>query len=103
MTGASGYAGRHLEQNDYYAEGERVKGQWYGKGADQLGLHGELQPEQFEAIRQGLHPETGEFLRPRHSADRIFGTRKTVDPCRRKRSAPTDGQSARTGLPRDKW
>ena len=26
--------------------------------------------EQFEAVREGLHPETGEFLRPRHSADR---------------------------------
>jgi hypothetical protein len=25
--------------------------------------------EQFEAVREGLHPETGEFLRPRHSAD----------------------------------
>jgi len=22
-------------------------------------------------VREGLHPETGEFLRPRHSADRI--------------------------------
>ena len=26
--------------------------------------------KQFEAVREGLHPETGEFLRPRHSADR---------------------------------
>ena len=25
----------------------------------------------FEAVREGLHPETGEFLRPRHSADRL--------------------------------
>ena len=71
MTGAAGYAGRHLQQNDYYAEGERVKGAWYGNGAQQLGLEGEVQPEQFEAIRQGLDPESGEFLRQRHSADRI--------------------------------
>ena len=71
MTGAAGYAGRHLQQNDYYAEGERVKGAWYGNGAQQLGLEGEVQPEQFEAIRQGLDPDTGEFLRQRHSADRI--------------------------------
>ncbi len=36
-----------------------------------LGLRGEVTQEQFEAVREGLHPESGEFLRPRHSADRI--------------------------------
>ena len=36
-----------------------------------LGLRGEVTQKQFEAVREGLHPETGEFLRPRHSADRI--------------------------------
>jgi conjugative relaxase-like TrwC/TraI family protein len=46
-------------------------GQWLGHGAELLGLSGEVQLEQFEAIRQGLHPETGEFLRPRQSADRF--------------------------------
>jgi hypothetical protein len=35
-----------------------------------LALRGEVTREQFEAIREGLQPETGEFLRPRHSADR---------------------------------
>ena len=35
-----------------------------------LGLRGEVTQEHFEAIREGLNPETGEFLRPRHSADR---------------------------------
>ena len=71
MSGAAGYAGRHLEQNDYFAEGETVKGQWCGQGAELLGLRGEVKPEQFEAIREGLHPDTGEFLRQRHGADRV--------------------------------
>jgi len=35
-----------------------------------LGLSGEVTRKQFEAVREGLHPETGEFLRPRHGADR---------------------------------
>jgi conjugative relaxase-like TrwC/TraI family protein len=35
-----------------------------------LGLRGNVNHEQFEAIREGCHPETGEFLRPRHGADR---------------------------------
>jgi conjugative relaxase-like TrwC/TraI family protein len=71
MTGGAGYAQRHLEHSDYYDEHRRVQGEWHGQGAELLGLRGEVTREQFEAVREGLHPETGEFLRPRHSADRI--------------------------------
>lgn len=71
MTGGAGYAQRHLEHSDYYDEYRRVQGEWHGQGAGLLGLRGEVTREQFEAVREGLHPETGEFLRPRHSADRI--------------------------------
>jgi conjugative relaxase-like TrwC/TraI family protein len=70
MSGGVGYAQRHLEHSDYYDEYRRVQGEWNGRGAELLGLRGEVTPEQFEAIREGLNPETGEFLRPRHSADR---------------------------------
>jgi conjugative relaxase-like TrwC/TraI family protein len=70
MTGGAGYAQRHLEHSDYYDEGRRVQGEWHGSGAELLGLRGEVTQEQFEAVREGLHPESGEFLRPRHSADR---------------------------------
>ena len=71
MTNAQGYAARHLEHSDYYAEGERVVGQWRGRGAELLALSGPVKSEEFEAIRQGLDPHTGEFLRQRQSADRI--------------------------------
>ena len=70
MTGGAGYAQRHLEHSDYYDEHRRVQGEWHGRGAELLGLRGSVTHEQFEAIREGSHPETGEFLRPRHSADR---------------------------------
>src|ERR1700730_3962172 len=70
MSDGTGYSARHLEHSDYYAEGERVTGQWQGRGADLLGLAGEVQSEEFEALRQGLDPQSGEFLRQRHSADR---------------------------------
>lgn len=70
MTGGIGYAQRHLEHSDYYDEQRRIQGEWHGCGAELLGLRGEVTREHFEAIREGLHPETGEFLRPRHSADR---------------------------------
>src|SRR6516164_187917 len=71
MSNGQGYSARHLQHSDYYAEGERVVGHWRGRGAAELGLVGEVKEEQFEAIRQGLHPETGEYLRPRQSADRL--------------------------------
>jgi conjugative relaxase-like TrwC/TraI family protein len=70
MTDGAGYAQRHLEHSDYYDEGRRVQGEWHGQGAELLGLRGEVARNQFEAVREGLHPESGEFLRPRHSADR---------------------------------
>jgi len=71
MSNGEGYAARHLAHSDYYAEGERVVGRWFGRGAELLGLTGEVQSEHFEAIRQGLDPFSGEFLRQRHSADRV--------------------------------
>lgn len=71
MTGGQGYARNHLAHNDYYDQNRSVTGLWHGRGAELLGLNGEVTPESFEAMREGLHPETGEFLRPRHSADRL--------------------------------
>ena len=71
MTDGSGYSARHLQHSDYYAEGERITGNWQGRGAELLGLSGEVRTDQFEALRQGLDPGSGEFLRQRHSADRI--------------------------------
>ena len=70
MSNGAGYSARHLQHSDYYAEGERVTGQWQGRGAEILGLAGEVKSEQFEALRQGVDPQSGEFLRQRHSADR---------------------------------
>lgn len=71
MTGGQGYARNHLAHNDYYDQNRSVTGTWHGRGAELLGLKGEVTSESFEAMREGLHPETGEFLRPRHSADRL--------------------------------
>jgi conjugative relaxase-like TrwC/TraI family protein len=70
MSDGTGYSARHLEHSDYYAEGERVTGRWQGRGAELLGLAGEVRAEDFEAIRDGLDPRSGEFLRQRQSADR---------------------------------
>jgi conjugative relaxase-like TrwC/TraI family protein len=78
MSDGRGYSARHLESNDYYAEGERVTGQWQGRGAELLGLSGDVKAEDFESIRQGLDPHGHEFLRLRHSADRLAADGKRL-------------------------
>jgi conjugative relaxase-like TrwC/TraI family protein len=70
MSDGTGYSSKHLEHSDYFAEGERVIGQWRGRGAELLGLSGDVKTDEFEHVRQACHPGTGEFLRQRQSADR---------------------------------
>jgi conjugative relaxase-like TrwC/TraI family protein len=71
MTGSETYAAHHFSNNDYYAVGETITGEWIGRGAELLGLQGAVTMEQFDAIRQGNDPSTGQFLRQRQSADRF--------------------------------
>jgi conjugative relaxase-like TrwC/TraI family protein len=71
MAGGEGYAQRHLQQSDYFDQKRTVEGQWHGRGAQLLGLSGKVASEDFESVRQGLDPATGEFLRQRLGADRI--------------------------------
>lgn len=59
------YLSRHLTANDYYSEGELVTGFWVGEGAERLGLKGDVEPEQFDALRCNRHPGTGQKLTPR--------------------------------------
>ena len=59
MAGGETYAKHHLSNNDYYSVGETITGQWVGRGAQLLGLEGEVTMDQFDAIRQGNHPATG--------------------------------------------
>jgi conjugative relaxase-like TrwC/TraI family protein len=77
MSDGKGYASKHLEHSDYYAEGERVAGRWAGRAAEMLGLRGTVRVEDFESLRQGLDPRTGEFLRQRQGADRVDASGET--------------------------
>jgi len=77
MSDGKGYSSNHLEHSDYYSENEHVVGHWHGRGAELLGLSGEVKSADFESVRQACHPETGEFLRQRQSADRTSLDGKT--------------------------
>lgn len=54
-------------QDNYYASSP---GRWYGKGAEALGLSGEVQAETFAALLEGSDPRTGEELAAAGGADR---------------------------------
>ena len=55
-------------QANYYTEGETICSKWHGKLADQWGLRGEVEEEQFSRLANGQHPITGEQLVRRKTA-----------------------------------
>jgi conjugative relaxase-like TrwC/TraI family protein len=65
ITDGGTYLKRHLTANDYYAEGEKVEGEWFGKGAEKLGLQGTVDAETFELLRSNVNPATGKRLTAR--------------------------------------
>ena len=44
LKGAKGILREHLCVGDYYDEGQRVAGEWMGKGAERLGYVGKVGP-----------------------------------------------------------
>jgi conjugative relaxase-like TrwC/TraI family protein len=59
---AETYYEEKYSQDDYYSEKQRVVGDWFGRGADELGLSGEVATEDFRAVLRGLRPASGEVL-----------------------------------------
>jgi len=49
-------------QENYYSEGDRIRGEWHGKLAEKWGLRGGMQEEQFRRLSDGQHPTSGEQL-----------------------------------------
>jgi conjugative relaxase-like TrwC/TraI family protein len=49
-------------QENYYSEGDKIRGQWHGKLAEKWGLHGAVEEAQFRRLSDGQHPITGEQL-----------------------------------------
>lgn len=71
IRNGSTYLANHLSANDYYAKGEKVTGEWVGKGAESLGLSGDVSAADFEALRINQRPGTGERLTPRTKDTRM--------------------------------
>jgi len=59
---AETYYEEKYSHDDYYSEKQQVVGQWFGRGAEELGLSGEIATEDFRAVLRGLRPASGEVL-----------------------------------------
>src|SRR5260370_893657 len=62
-------------RENYYTEGEQIRGEWHGRLAEQWGLCGEVRQEHFQRLSEGQHPITGEQL-IRHQAAREYMNRR---------------------------
>jgi conjugative relaxase-like TrwC/TraI family protein len=62
-------------KENYYTEGERVRGVWQGQLAERWGLKGEVNEEQFARLSEGQHPMTGEALLRRQQAREFVNER----------------------------
>jgi conjugative relaxase-like TrwC/TraI family protein len=58
-------------EENYYSEGDRIRGEWDGRLAQEWGLRGEVQEEHFQRLANGQHPLTGEQL-VRHQTAREY-------------------------------
>jgi conjugative relaxase-like TrwC/TraI family protein len=65
LKNAREYFEAHLCVGDYYDEGQRVAGQWFGTGAEQLGLSGKVRADDFLRLCENQHPVSGETLTQR--------------------------------------
>jgi conjugative relaxase-like TrwC/TraI family protein len=57
----------------YYLDVGEPRGEWHGRGAEALGLVGEVEDEAFLSLMTGLHPETGQPLGRRYSEASVRG------------------------------
>jgi len=61
-TQAETYYEEKYVHDDYYSEEQRVSGQWFGRGAEALGLSGAVASEDFRAVLRRQRPATAEVL-----------------------------------------
>ncbi len=74
LNNAEKYFKEHLSAGDYYAEGKHVPGDWFGVGAKELGLRGNVCMDDFVKLCRNINPETDARLTQRHKPQnrRVF-------------------------------
>src|SRR5215471_4359180 len=68
-------------KDNYYTEGEKVRGEWHGRLAASWGLRGEVNEQHFARLADGQHPITEEQLvQHRASYEYANGQGETIRP-----------------------
>src|SRR6202167_2458544 len=66
-------------QENYYSEGDRIRGEWHGRLAQEWGLSGEVREDHFQRLANGQHPITAEQLvRHQTAREQVNGRGQTV-------------------------
>jgi conjugative relaxase-like TrwC/TraI family protein len=73
LANAKSYFREHLAVGDYYREGQKVSGEWFGEAATALGLTGAVSETEFFALCENEHPQTGHCLTQRKNTVRQEG------------------------------
>lgn len=77
QSGSAAQAKRYytegLGREDYYVGAEELPGIWGGRGAERLGLAGEVKAEQFKRLCENQHPDGSGKLTARNKANRRVG------------------------------
>ena len=60
----------YYSSGDYYLDGQELAGVWRGEGAKKLGLSGEVKRAEWDALCDGINPNTGEKLLQRRKENR---------------------------------
>ena len=79
LKNAKGYFEEHLCVGDYYDEGQRVSGAWFGAGAEKLGLSEKVRADEFLRLCDNQHPSTGDKLTQRFKTTRQDGDHTTAN------------------------
>src|SRR2546426_205324 len=79
LKNAKQYFQEHLAVGDYYEEGQKVAGDWFGDGANRLGLSGKVQAGEFLALCENRNPQTGERLTQRLNHTRRSKGKETAN------------------------
>lgn len=69
----SNYYNEGLSKNDYYTEGEKIEGLWFGEGAKKLELPDTVSKKDFTNIINNYHPKNGIQISSRQKDNRIPG------------------------------
>ena len=70
---AKEYFKESLRREDYYTEGQEIRGEWHGIAAERLGLSGLVDQAAFDALCENRKPGTDERLTQRNRDNRIVG------------------------------